>query len=380
MARGRGPRRRRLGSVIARAAAGVGVVLLAVGTLARPASSPGCCSTGDAGHDRGADIDTPAGAGRCRRRPGGDPRWVLRRSRRLLPRAGQRRRAGRHRAHALRRAVHDHRPRDRHRRQGRVGLRPRGGRRHPDIDHHAPRPVNGTGRLSAHLVPHRGLGGERLARRLAKDRAIGIDNFVVLRSEIVGGNGGIYCRLDCTIQDSWIHGTDLDPDSEWHASAIRVEQHGTLIHNTLACDYAGPFNNPEIGCSADMTGYADFAPITGNTIGRTSSSPTRSGSATAPMAAAPSASRSRATRRTPPISCSPTTCSSEATTASAGRGERSPTSWPTDRATCGRATAGPTAPRFRRPDSSARSPRCREKFRGLQSAGPGVANNIPATR
>jgi hypothetical protein len=99
-----------------------------------------------------------------------------------------------------------------------------------------------------------------------KDRAIGFDNFVVLRSEIVGGNGGIYCRLDCTIQDSWIHGTDLDPTSEWHASAIRVEQHGTLIHNTFACDYTGPFNNPEIGCSADMTGYADFAPITGNTM------------------------------------------------------------------------------------------------------------------
>jgi hypothetical protein len=99
-----------------------------------------------------------------------------------------------------------------------------------------------------------------------EDRAVGSDHFVVLRSEVVGGNGAIYCRVDCTVQESWVHGTDLDPNSEWHASAVRVEQHSTLIHNTLACDYVGPFLNDEIGCSANMTGYPDFAPINHNTI------------------------------------------------------------------------------------------------------------------
>jgi hypothetical protein len=97
------------------------------------------------------------------------------------------------------------------------------------------------------------------------DRAIMSDNFVVLRSEIVGGQGGILCELDCTVQDSWIHGTDLDPNSEWHASAVRVEQGSTLIHNTLSCDWT-LITNDEIGCSADMTGYPDFAPINHNTI------------------------------------------------------------------------------------------------------------------
>ena len=87
----------------------------------------------------------------------------------------------------------------------------------------------------------------------------------MLRTEVVGGQGGIYCRLNCTVQDSWVHGTDLDPNSEWHASAIRVEQHSTLIHNSLACDWTLITNN-EIGCSADMTGYPDFAPITHNTM------------------------------------------------------------------------------------------------------------------
>jgi hypothetical protein len=82
----------------------------------------------------------------------------------------------------------------------------------------------------------------------------------------VGGYGGVYCRLNCTLQDTWVHGTDLDPNSEWHASAVRVERHATLIHNTLACDWTGPFNNDEIGCSANMSGYPDFAPITQNTM------------------------------------------------------------------------------------------------------------------
>ena len=97
------------------------------------------------------------------------------------------------------------------------------------------------------------------------DRAIGFDNFVVVRTEVVGGNGGIYCRLNCTVQDSWVHRTELDPNSEWHASAIRVEQQSTLVHNSLACDWT-LITNSEIGCSADMTGYPDFAPINHNTM------------------------------------------------------------------------------------------------------------------
>ena len=92
---------------------------------------------------------------------------------------------------------------------------------------------------------------------------VGYRNFTVLRTEIVGTNRGAYCESSCLIQDSWIHGTNLEPvpSNEAHASAVRVEQHTTLKHNTLSCDYTGPFPNSEIGCSADMSGYADFAPI-----------------------------------------------------------------------------------------------------------------------
>jgi hypothetical protein len=91
-------------------------------------------------------------------------------------------------------------------------------------------------------------------------------NFTILRTEITGSNRGAYCMRTCTVQDTWIHATGLDPNSEWHASAMRAEQYATIIHNVLACDYTGPFNNNEIGCSADMSGYPDFAPIMHNTI------------------------------------------------------------------------------------------------------------------
>jgi hypothetical protein len=92
---------------------------------------------------------------------------------------------------------------------------------------------------------------------------IGSDNFTVLRTEIRGGYRGVYCRLNCTVQDSWIHGTDLLATQ--HASSLRVEQHSTVRHNTLNCDWTA-ITDSEIGCSADMTGYPDFAPIHNNTI------------------------------------------------------------------------------------------------------------------
>jgi hypothetical protein len=91
-------------------------------------------------------------------------------------------------------------------------------------------------------------------------------NFTILRTEITGSNRGVYCMNTCRVQDSWIHGTALDPTSEWHASAVRIEQNAALVHNVLACDWTGPFNNDQLGCSANLTGYPDFAPIHNNTM------------------------------------------------------------------------------------------------------------------
>jgi hypothetical protein len=94
-------------------------------------------------------------------------------------------------------------------------------------------------------------------------QCIGSDNFTVLRTEIRGGNRGIYCRLHCLVADSWIHGSQLLATQ--HASAVRVEQYATIRHNTLACTWTGSLAN-DTGCSADLAGYPDFAPINHNTI------------------------------------------------------------------------------------------------------------------
>jgi hypothetical protein len=93
-------------------------------------------------------------------------------------------------------------------------------------------------------------------------------NFTILRTEIINSNRAAYCESTCLIQDSYFHGTNLWPDvtNLAHASSVRNEQYLTLHHNSLACDYTGPFNNDELGCSADMSGYPDFVPIQHSTI------------------------------------------------------------------------------------------------------------------
>src|SRR6266545_3627010 len=88
--------------------------------------------------------------------------------------------------------------------------------------------------------------------------AVGADNFTVLRSEIVGGNRGIYCRRSCTVQDSWVHGTYVQ--DAWHASGMRASQGSTFVHNRIACDWLTP-TAQDGGCSADVTMYGDFEPV-----------------------------------------------------------------------------------------------------------------------
>jgi hypothetical protein len=100
------------------------------------------------------------------------------------------------------------------------------------------------------------------------DCGVGYKNFTILRTEIINTNRAAYCESTCTIQDSYFHGTNLWPDHTnlAHASSVRNEQYLTLRHNSLGCDYTGPFPNGELGCSADMSGYPDFAPIKNATI------------------------------------------------------------------------------------------------------------------
>jgi hypothetical protein len=93
---------------------------------------------------------------------------------------------------------------------------------------------------------------------------LGSENFKAIRVEVTGGNRGAWCN-NCTIQDSWIHGQDVE-NVYFHASGVRQDQGATLIHNTVVCDI--PDNSLGGGCSASLTGYGDFAPVQNNRIER----------------------------------------------------------------------------------------------------------------
>jgi hypothetical protein len=80
--------------------------------------------------------------------------------------------------------------------------------------------------------------------------------FLAQRVEVLGGNRGVLCAWRCTLRDSWVHGTYVQND--WHASAVRAERYSTIVHNTLGCDWLIP-TAQDGGCSADLTGYPDFA-------------------------------------------------------------------------------------------------------------------------
>jgi hypothetical protein len=96
--------------------------------------------------------------------------------------------------------------------------------------------------------------------------AIGKSNFVATRVETHGGIRGVWCEYDCSVKDSWIHGQARDSSGKAHESAVRMGDGSIIRHNTLVCD--APDVPPDAGCSANLTGYGDFAPIRNNLIER----------------------------------------------------------------------------------------------------------------
>jgi hypothetical protein len=100
-------------------------------------------------------------------------------------------------------------------------------------------------------------------------RAIEGRNFTLIRVETVRGISGGFCEANCEVRDSWIHGQDRDEGGRAHESGFR-QGSGTspnsqrFIHNTIRCD--GPEVPPDAGCSADLTGYGDFATIQNNLV------------------------------------------------------------------------------------------------------------------
>ncbi len=93
---------------------------------------------------------------------------------------------------------------------------------------------------------------------------IGAVNFTATRVHVFGGNRSIHCFLKCTVTDSYVHGQFTDSTGVAHESGIRMGQNATIRHNTILCD--APDVPPDAGCSADLTGYGDYAPVRNNLI------------------------------------------------------------------------------------------------------------------
>jgi hypothetical protein len=98
------------------------------------------------------------------------------------------------------------------------------------------------------------------------NKAIGKSHFTATRVETVRGVSGIFCEYDCHIVDSYVHGQDKDEGGAAHESGVRMGSGSSqsLTHSTVICD--APDVPPDAGCSADVTGYGDFATIQNNLV------------------------------------------------------------------------------------------------------------------
>ena len=93
---------------------------------------------------------------------------------------------------------------------------------------------------------------------------IGDANFVATRVEVTGGSRSINCYLNCTVQQSFVHGQYTDKRGIDHESGIRMGSGSVLRGNTIGC--TAPDVPPDAGCSAAITGYGDFDTVEKNTI------------------------------------------------------------------------------------------------------------------
>ncbi|GIH02624.1 hypothetical protein Rhe02_06910 [Rhizocola hellebori] len=97
-----------------------------------------------------------------------------------------------------------------------------------------------------------------------ESQGVGDANFTMIRVEVTGGNRSVYCRKNCRVEDSWVHGQDIAQEPRIHASGIRQSQGSTILHNRIHCSVADTPSGG--GCSANLTGYGDFEPVRDNRI------------------------------------------------------------------------------------------------------------------
>jgi hypothetical protein len=100
------------------------------------------------------------------------------------------------------------------------------------------------------------------------DGAIWGYNITVARSNVYGGKDSVHCASNCTVTDSWLH-DQYNPDGKsYHNQAVLSNGGSNMVlrGNTLHC--TAILNSTDGGCTADVSLFGDFDPITNVTVER----------------------------------------------------------------------------------------------------------------
>ena len=116
------------------------------------------------------------------------------------------------------------------------------------------------GSASVRLVSDRVVGGHW------SDGAIWGYNIRARKVNVTGGQHTFHCADNCTVLDSWLHNQWNPKGGSYHNNGfISNGGRGMLLrHNTLACTPL--LNSTDGGCTADLSLFGDFDPISHVTI------------------------------------------------------------------------------------------------------------------
>ncbi len=96
--------------------------------------------------------------------------------------------------------------------------------------------------------------------------AIWGENITALRVNVTGGQHSVHCAGNCSVTDSWLHDQYNPARQSYHNNAFLTNGGANMVlnHNNLACTPL--LNSTGGGCTADVSLFGDFAPVTNVTV------------------------------------------------------------------------------------------------------------------
>ena len=96
--------------------------------------------------------------------------------------------------------------------------------------------------------------------------AVAFGSMTLRRVDVRGGQHSVQCSEKCVVEDSWLHAQSLPPDEPRHLNAFISNGGNDMVirHNVLSCDRK--VNAVDGGCTADLSLFGDFGPVTDVTV------------------------------------------------------------------------------------------------------------------